>query len=56
MLSKHLVKFRVHRSCEIGDILFFIFHMTTWSMCHVTLWVGHLVLSHDPTKSGAQAL
>ena len=43
-------KFGVHRSCESVDIPFFVFHVTTWSMCHVTLWVRY---PYHPTKFGA---
>ena len=48
MLSKHPAKFGVHRSCESGDIPFFICHVTTWSMCHVTLWVESPHLKSPP--------
>ena len=52
MLSQHPAKFGVYGSCESGDILFFICHVTTWLMCHVTLCVGSLILSHHPAKFG----
>ena len=50
VLSQELAKFRIHRSCESGDITFFICHVTTISKCHANLWVGPLILSHQPTK------
>ena len=38
-LSHQPAKFEVDRPCKLGDIEFLIFHLTTWSMCHVTLQV-----------------
>ena len=38
--SHHTHKFGVHRSCESGDIPFFICHVTTISKSHMTLQVG----------------
>ena len=38
--SYYTPKFGVHRSCESGDIPFFICHVTTISKSHVTLQVG----------------
>ena len=36
ILKHHPAKFRVHRPCESTDT-FLICHVTTWSMCHMTL-------------------
>ena len=39
MLSHHPVKFGVQRPCEIGDIMFFICHVTTIWKYYLTLLV-----------------
>ena len=38
--SHHTPKLGAHRSCESGDIPFFICHVTTILKSHVTLQVG----------------
>ena len=38
--SHHPARLGGYRPCESGDITFFIFHVTTISKCHLTLWVG----------------
>ena len=43
-------KFVVHKSFESGDISFSIYLVTTISKCHVTLWMGPLILSDHPAK------
>ena len=51
MLSKHLVKFGVHRSCESGDIVLF----ATWPLGQCVTWLcgwSPLILSHHPAKFG----
>ena len=50
VLSQELAKFRIHRSCESGDITFFICHVTTISKCHVTLRMGSSLSSHQLAK------
>ena len=40
ILSYHPAKCGVHRSCESGNITFFICHVITILKCHVSLWVG----------------
>ena len=49
VLSQELAKFRIHRSCESGDITFFICHVTTILKCHVTLSLGS---SHFKSPTG----
>ena len=48
--SYHPPKFGVHRPCESGDIKFFICHVTTWSIYHVTCGWSSLILSHHPAR------
>ena len=48
-----LPNFGDHGPCECGVITFFIFHLSTWMMCHEILWVGPLILNHHPAKFGA---
>ena len=50
--SYHPPKFGVHRPCESGDITFFICHVTTWLMCHVTCRWSFLILSHHTLRFG----
>ena len=45
-----LPSFGGHEPCECGDKTFLIYHLTTWSMCHLTLWVGSFILSHHTAK------
>ena len=55
VLSHELANLRIHRSCESGDITFFICNVTTILKCHMTLWVGSSHLkspSHQPAKFG----
>ena len=52
-LSQHSVKFGFHRPWESGDITSLIYHVTTWSMCHVTCGWGSLILSYPPPSFGA---
>ena len=40
VLSHHPTRFGVHRPCESENITPLICHVTTWSMSHVTLWMG----------------
>ena len=52
ILSPQPAKFGTHRPCESGDITFFICHVATWSMCHVTLYVRCSHLNHHLAKFG----
>ena len=52
VLSHELVKFRIHRPCESGDITFFVWQVTTISKSHVTCGWGLFILSHQPAKFG----
>ena len=49
ILSHHPAKFGAQRPCESEDITFFICHVTTCLMCHMTLWMG-FILSDHPAK------
>ena len=40
IISHQPAKFGLHRPCESRDITFLICHLTTWTMCQMTLWVG----------------
>ena len=48
ILSHHPTKFGVHRPWENEDIAFFIYHVSTISKCHLTLWVWCLHLKSLP--------
>ena len=50
MLSHHPAKFGAHRSCESGDVTFFIYHVTTLSNVTRLCRLNSLILSHHPAK------
>ena len=47
ILNQHPAKFWCHGPCEYGDQTCLICYVTTWWMCHLTLWVRfpHLKLT-----------
>ena len=52
ILSHHPPKFGVHRPCEIGDITFFICHVTTNRRVTWLCGWGPFILSHHSAKFG----
>ena len=60
ILSHQSAKFGIRRPCESGCITSLMCQMTTWFVCHVTLWVGSSIRSqhaakfrvHRPCESG----
>ena len=52
--SYHSAKFVGFEPFESEDKIFFIYHVTTRLMCHVTFWVAFPLLSHYAAKFGVQ--